>query len=254
MQASRMYVPEGWKPDRQDCRQALAICQWIRTRSGLDEEPGEKELFVAMHTCAYRAGVRTRGSAGSEQERSEWRERWQQIRGHIVQRNLGLVYTLIGRLGSGVLDEDDRQSDAMYALTRAVDRFNPWKGYKFSTYACNVIARFVMRHNKKESRYRRTFPVNNDVSMERPVRQTESGTALYVERLQRVLQHNTGALSELEYRILDHRFPPAVEQRLTFSEIGRVVGLSKERVRQIQNTALLKLRRALSEDQVLQHA
>jgi DNA-directed RNA polymerase sigma subunit (sigma70/sigma32) len=87
--------------------------------------------------------------------------------------------------------------------------------------------------------------------MERPNRRPDLGTELYVERLQRVMNGNRGNLTDLESRILAQRFPEDPESRLTFLEIGHMVGLSKERVRQIQNIALLKLRQALVEDPVL---
>jgi RNA polymerase primary sigma factor len=159
---------------------------------------------------------------------------------------------MIARFGSRNVDEDDMLSDALFALARAVDRFNPWRGYRFSTYACNVIARALMRRGKQESSYRKRFPVQHDVSFERPDRAPDDQTDLYVERLHRALEQNLGELTELESRILSQRFPAQREDRLTFQEIGDAIGLSKERVRQIQNIALGKLRGALDEDPALQ--
>jgi RNA polymerase primary sigma factor len=159
---------------------------------------------------------------------------------------------MIGRFGSRQLDEDDMLSEAMYALTRAVDRFNPWRGFKFSTYACNVIARAIMRRGKQESNYRRLFPVQHDVLFEGSSGTPDAGRELYVERLHGVLEQNLGELTDLETTILSHRFLGDRESRLTFQEIGEEVGLSKERVRQIQNVALNKLRVVLDSDPVLQ--
>ena len=73
-----------------------------------------------------------------------------------------------------------------------------------------------------------------------------------MERLHRVLDRNLGELTDLESRILSKRFPADRAPRLTFQQIGDTVGLSKERVRQIQNIALSKLREVLAEDPVLQ--
>jgi len=174
------------------------------------------------------------------------------IRSYIVERNLGLVYSMIGRFGSRQLDEDDLLSEALYALTRAVDRFNPWRGYKFSTYACNVIARALMRRGKQETHYRRMFPVQHDMTFEKPTQMPDHATELYRERLRRILDHNLGDLTDLESTILEHRFPDKQRGRMTFQQIGRIVGLSKERVRQIQNIALDKLREAIEADPVLQ--
>lgn len=165
---------------------------------------------------------------------------------------MGLVYSIIQRVGCRKASEDDLLSDGLYALTRAVDRFDPTKGYRFSTYACTVIARDLMRRGKRETNYRRLFPVQHDVTFERPTRPADRGTELYVERLQIALNQNLGNLTELETQVLSRRFPENTESRLTFLEIGSVIGLSKERIRQIQNSALRKLRRVLDEDPVLQ--
>lgn len=245
MSCEKRYVPEGWVPDRALCAQAARTGDALRSGRNVTNDLDEQDLFVAMHTCAERL------SATRQPARTEWSLRWQAIRAHIVERNMGLVYSMIGRFSSRMIDEDDLHSDAMFALTRAVDRFNPWRGYKFSTYACNVIARALMRRGKQVTRYRRHFPVQHDVSFERPERSPDTLADLYVERLNQALDGNLGQLTELETEILARRFPADNGSRLTFREIGEGIGLSKERVRQIQNVALWKLRRVLDRDPVL---
>jgi RNA polymerase primary sigma factor len=246
------YVPDRRVRTKGACAAAIAIAEWIAGRHERGNEPDEQELFASLHTCAYRAVRRPRGRKVPDAEREEWARRWQIIREHIVEQNLGLVYSMIKRFHSRKIDEDDLLSDAMLGLTRAVDRFNPWKGYRFSTYACNVIARALMRRGRRERRYRQLFPVNFEVSFEQPDEMPDLQTDLYVERLHRVLDHNLGELTRLESSILARRFPSGRNERQTFQEIGETVGLSKERVRQIQNIALRKLRTVLAEDAVLQ--
>jgi RNA polymerase primary sigma factor len=215
-------------------------------------EPDEHALFTALHTCAFRAGRCAGGENGAAIERESWFRRWHGIREHIVERNLGLVYSMVRRFNSPGQDKDGRLSDAMLGLTRAVDRFNPWRGYRFSTYACNVLARALMRRGKRETRRRQFFPVQYDVAFERPSGQSDSAAKLYAERLSRALDANLADLTELEARIVALRFPRKTDRRSTFREIGDGVGLSKERVRQIQNVALSKLREVLEADPVLQ--
>ena len=45
-------------------------------------------------------------------------------------------------------DSDDLLSDAMFALARAVERFSPWMGHRFSTYAGTAIARALELQDK----------------------------------------------------------------------------------------------------------
>ena len=70
--------------------------------------------------------------------------------------------------------------------------------------------------------------------------------------MQHALDANLGELTDMESRILAKRFPASDRRRSTLQEIGDAVGLSKERVRQLQNSALNKLREVLECDPVLQ--
>jgi RNA polymerase sigma factor (sigma-70 family) len=245
------YVPDRRVRTKSAAAQVTQVTNWILTGRGLDEPPGELTLFKALHTCAFRAAHRSNGRIITSAERRLWARRWQIIREHIVEKNLGLVHLTIRRFRFQTLDEDDLLSEAMYGLGRAIDRFNPWKGFRFSTYACNVIARALLRRGKGESRYRRLFPVQHDASYEKPSELDDFRMELCLERLRRALDRNIGELTDLEATVLSHRFPMDREPRRTFQEIGNLVGLSKERVRQIQNIALQKLRRVLIEDPVL---
>ncbi|MHC4090761.1 MAG: sigma-70 family RNA polymerase sigma factor [Planctomycetota bacterium] len=230
---------------------ARLLCDWVASGVGLEQEPDETALFVALHTCAYRASRRPARRAAHAYEQSEWSARWFRIRDHIVEKNLPLVYSMIARFDTRDLDHDDLLSEAMYGLVQATERFDPWRGFRFSTYACHAILRSMMRSRKQAGNRRRLFPVQLDLSFERPSR-GEAGSDLYVERLQRALDRNLGELTELESTILARRFPPDYEPRSTLQEVGDAVGLSKERVRQLQNIALGKLREVLECDPVLQ--
>ena len=53
-------------------------------------------------------------------------------------------------------------------------------------------------------------------------------------------------LDERERRIIDERFGLDGRQALTLEEVGREFGVTRERIRQLHNTALTKMRRALS--------
>ncbi|MHC4441201.1 MAG: sigma-70 family RNA polymerase sigma factor [Planctomycetota bacterium] len=246
------YVPDPRLRTKATANKAVGVAEWVTSKQPPGDEPGEEELFIAMHTCAYRAGKRSRKQRITAKERDNWIRRWQDIREYIVEKNLGLVYSMIGRFGSKKLDEDDVLSDAMFGLSRAVDRYNPWRGYRFSTYACNVISRAIMRRGKRENRYRELFPVEHEASFERPMDEPDTRTELYLERLGRIVDRNLGQLTYLESMVLSKRFPEEEHSKLTFQEIGSSIGLSKERVRQIQNVALRKLRSVLSEDTLLQ--
>jgi len=209
-------------------------------------KPNEQELFTALHTCAYRSAR----SGGTGRGRV-WTRRWEALREYIVQENLGLVYAMVSRFHVRETDRDELVSEGMFALTRAVDRYNPFRGFRFSTYACNVIARAMMRRGKVQSRYRKVFVIQSDDTFDQS-KSSKRNADLYAERLRQAMDHNLGQLTKLESHVLAKRFPLSAKNPDTFREIGEAIGLSKERVRQIQNTALTKLRRVLKNDPVLQ--
>jgi RNA polymerase primary sigma factor len=234
-------------------RNAAHIAERANTASGVNAELEEQALFAALHTCAFQVARRPNRKPITKSQRTLWGRRWQSIHDYIAEKNLGLVHLISRRFQSGVLDEDDLLSEGMCALGRAIDRFNPWRGFRFSTYACNVIRRALLRRRKGEIRYRNFFPVQHDASYEKPTEPVDYRKELCLERLRRALDCNLGALSDLEASVLSHRFvTEECRPKRTFQEIGRVIGLSKERVRQIQNIALKKLREVLQFDPVLQ--
>ena len=244
------YVPDPRLRTVTAARRAIEIADWVRVEQRPAPKPDEASLFVALHTCAYRACRPARDRAPCQRQRRRWVRRWHLIREYIVTDNFGLAYTMIARFRAKGFDHDDLLSEALFALARAVDRFNPWRGFRFSTYACNVIARALMRRGKIQSRYRQLFPVQFEGPFDR-IERVDAGGDIYIERVRRVMACNLGDLTEMECRILAKRFPVDRGEPLTFRQIGKVVGLSKERVRQIQNAALVKLREALRSDPLL---
>jgi RNA polymerase sigma factor (sigma-70 family) len=217
-----------------------------RTPDRIDEQ----EFFGALQACAYRVTRRAGNNPESRQEKLEWFERWKCLRDHLFEENLGLVYTMMNRFHSREIDWEDQRSDALYALMRAVEGFNPWAGYKFSTYACNAIVRALVHVVRKTNLYRSRFPVEHEDWQEHP-QVEDDRTLLYADRLNRVLSENLCDLTDREALILGWRFPMDGGSGLTLGEVGDAIGLSKERVRQIQNSALDKLRVVIQADPVL---
>lgn len=137
------------------------------------------------------------------------------------------------------------------ALLRAIDKFDVSRGFKFSTYACRAILKAFSRLATKTGNYRQHFPTEFVPEMERSDeddRRHQHQRELAIEDLQRVITCNLAELSDVERRVVGARFAVDGHRQIgTLEEVGRMVGLSKERVRQVQNGALAKLRNVLSE-------
>jgi RNA polymerase sigma factor (sigma-70 family) len=226
----------------------------------LHHSAADRELhhFKRMHFCGRRMKMLLERHGRSAARRSDY-ERFarlhQQFRDDIASDNVGLVYHLYKRERTVYLDGDELLSEGMMALARAIDTFNPWLGFRFSTYACNAIHRAFYRHKVQRAKRQRKESMNLESWVETgdwldTCRTEES--ILYAERLRRVLSGGAADLTPIEDTILAQRFPLIPEaKRRTLAGIGLNLGFSKERVRQIEKLALAKLRAALDRDPVL---
>ena len=213
--------------------------------------------FTAYHLSRlYKRAAKSPRAAKIQKDYCKWLVRYNAIRERLIQANLGLVYDLIGRSRFGSLDRDEMCSEGMMALLRAVDTFDPWRGYRFSTYACNAILRAFSRAALRDSKRRSLLAVSFDPTFEKSdniEKRRDDERGLYKERLRRILEENDAELTQVERMVLARRFPADGDQpRETLDDIGRDMNVSKERVRQIQLSALSKLRKTLSADTVLQ--
>lgn len=216
--------------------------------------------FKQLHYCGYKLSRLYQAAVKSnrpsiQKEYGRWVFRYNAIRQRLIDANLGLVYDLIGRSRFSSLDRDEMVSEGMMALLRAVDTFDPWRGYRFSTYACNAILRAFSRAALRDSRRRSLLTVPFDPEFEQsdfPEARRGEEEMLYLERLNSIMRGNEAELSDVERMVLSKRFPADEEaDRMTLDRIGRQMRVSKERVRQIQLSALGKLRRAIEEDSIL---
>jgi RNA polymerase primary sigma factor len=221
----------------------------------------ETLLFKQLHYSAYRLRqlyklADTGPTTSGRRHYSGWIQRYNQLRARLTEGNLGLVYDLIGRCRFDSLEREDLVSEGMMALLRAVDTFDPWRGYRFSTYACNAILRAFSRAGMQESKRRSKivgrYDPEFDTSNAPDVRKADQ-RSLFSERLQRVLRLDYAGLTDVEKMVLARRFPFEDDgKRQTLEDVGKQMCVSKERVRQIQLSAIAKLRHAIRADAILQ--
>lgn len=144
------------------------------------------------------------------------------------------------------LDVDDLRQVASIALLDSVRGFDASRGYQFSTYACRSILRRIIQYRKQtlsrplvgefdfESVGQRRFSDPHDTVVAGDEKKAGAMD------LGRVL----GQLKPVEARVLRLRFglDTAVGCDGTLRGIGDLLGVSKERVRQVEKTALRKAR------------
>jgi RNA polymerase primary sigma factor/RNA polymerase sigma factor len=172
---------------------------------------------------------------------------------YIVQANLRLVVSIAKRHMNAAEDFFGLVSDGNMSLMRAVEKFDFARGNKFSTYASWAImrnfARSIPDELKHRDRFRTSLDEAFDVQQEqRPAQgELEAAQHLREEQVQRMLAR----LDEREQRIIMHRFGLRSSQEpKTLKEVGHELGVTKERIRQIEARALSKLRLVAEEEKI----
>ena len=189
-----------------------------------------------------------RGTAARAREMVRWHGRVQRLRSDLVHTNLALVPAMAKRASYKDVELAELVSEGNLALLRAVEKFDVSRGFKFSTYGCRAILKSFQRLAAKTGRYRRQFPTEFDPDLERADygdEHCERRRRRSLETLHDVLVQNRARLSHIERQIVWERFPITSDVKArTLAQVAVSVGLSNERVRQIQYRALRKLRHA----------
>lgn len=255
-QAERPAAPRAW------CNIYVAETATLRSSEPVTLSTAQEQLLFQQVNYARhriweifrRVGAR-RLSAGDVAELLMWKNRAENARIELVEANMPLVLAMAKRARLGNIDYAELISEGNMALLRSVDKFDCSRGFKFSTYACRAILKSFSRVAIRTSRYRGRFPTEFDPTLEKSDhmdRARDATEASYVGELKDILLNNLADLTKIEHQVLEARFalgatpldgenPPAK----TLEQVGELIGVTKERVRQIQNKALLKLKAAL---------
>lgn len=165
----------------------------------------------------------------------------------IVQGNVRLIVSIVRKLPVHPKWHDELVSDGVVALLRAIDRFDPSRGYRFCTYATPVIRRdcFVRirerdRDRVQSNRARRI----GGVAALQSHKNSQSSRDFWItwrEQLSELMNH----LSVRERLVVRSRYALGSHKQVkTLQRLADVLKISKERVRQIEQRALSKLRAA----------
>ncbi len=170
---------------------------------------------------------------------ADWYRDW------IVKSNMRLVISIVKKFVNPQNRFDDLLSDGIVALIRAVDKFDVGLGFRFSTYATQVVRRNTYRcvMEKQKDRQRNFGSIHeNGIDISDDQKESSMSEQRWHElraRLSLMLDH----LDRREKFIIRARFSLGGHRRIqTLQRLADKLGVSKERIRQLEKRALDKLR------------
>ena len=168
----------------------------------------------------------------------------EETRDLLVKANLRLASSAARKYVSDVLEFDELFSEASVILLKAIDLFDPERGFRFSTYYINA----AMRHLHKVARQRSSrtldvFAAESDLLAQLATISTDE-LELEEEILARsqFRQRAEQALSHRHFAVIAMRCGFDGAEGHSFAAIGDDLGVSKERARQLFNEAIDRLR------------
>ncbi len=246
------YVDNDAFADEKTCKALLN--QHIRVAPGQTiEREDESLLFLQLNLLRYRMRkIQDRLAGGRptiEQAREllDYNQRQLQVRSTIVSGNMGLVLSLAQKVDYQGVDFTDLVSEGSMALLRSVEKFDPALGFRFSTYACRAILKGFSRAAGQSYKYNRLFPGQSDEMLQNNPEQVEYNfnrdKEEIVDEVNNIMDKNLANLSDIEQAVVRLRFGiGSASESMTLKSVGESLNLTKERIRQIQNKALVKLK------------
>lgn len=293
----------------------------------LDEETEEKpEVESPEQTSSYstqnlsidstKQYIKAISQIDTNVSRQELHELWQRVKrgdrrakDRILQMNLKLVIPIAKKYLYPGADLMDLIEEGNLGLLHAIDKFDPKKGYRFSTYASYWIEQYIRRAVEEQSKTIRIPPhawtalrkwlrqwdalhgklgrdptltemakemhlnanqirtvlnayeiVKGSTSLEKPVynedhdedtlghmiqdsKQSSPEDLISILKMHDELKNALNEIGDRERMILEMRYGLSGTNPMTLQEIGDKLKLSRERVRQIEERAILRLRR-----------
>lgn len=191
----------------------------------------------------------------------------------LVQHNLRLVICIALKFPVNILDIEDIVQEGMIGLVTAARKFEPERGFRFTTYAwywirqcifraielnqnlvrwpCHRLSELVPANREEDQTHlslgeRKTLLVSRK-ELDLEAEQMSQQDIVEQKQLQQTIQLTLKRFVEREARVLCRRYGLDGKPEATLEEVGEEEKVTRERIRQIQARAEEKLKRILPE-------
>lgn len=171
----------------------------------------------------------------------------------LVTENIGYVVTLARQYKSDILTTDDLVSEGVIGMMKAAEKYDASRGKPFVTFAAPYIREAIEKAINKldtEVNVRSTDESlprgsRNNYTLLNVLEDKDSprADAAIEQTLSDDMLKGISQLDERQQAVVKRYFGIG-QERQTMAEIGLEMGLKRERVRQIRNQALRKLKRS----------
>lgn len=176
-----------------------------------------------------------------------------EIKNFLIRSNLRLVVSIAKRHIKPTSNFFEMVSDGNMSLIRAIEKFDYTKGNKFSTYATWAIMKNFARSIPAEHSLLERFRTGKDEVFQHSTetRGDQFREELVNQRQREMIMGILGQLDEREKDIIMFRYglTQGAEPQ-TLEQVGSRLGVTKERIRQLEARALRKLRKIAQDDKL----
>ncbi|MCK5052139.1 MAG: sigma-70 family RNA polymerase sigma factor [Candidatus Cloacimonetes bacterium] len=147
----------------------------------------------------------------------------------IVTEYLPLVRSIAAKYNKLGIPQEDLEQEGMIGLLEAANKYEEDKGAKFSTYATYWIKKYILTAVDKEKKHSlNSTKLNEEITKDKKTETIKQATNIDLP----------SDMPENEKTVLTMLF----QEEFTLKEIAEELGISRERVRQLKEKGLRRMR------------
>lgn len=179
----------------------------------------------------------------------------------MARRHWKLVPHTIKQFYSPIYNHDDLMENGIMGLSNALEKFDPEKNTKFTTFACTCIRNEVLAYFKKEKKHTEntqslnhvlttdknghTLEVEDTIAYDEEQQSMQADELLIKEELKEYIQRSLHVLTDKQRAVIVLRYGLNGEMPKTQIDVAEEINMSQANVSKLEHDALNRLKYAL---------